>query len=114
MIATFVKRLEDCTSAKHCDINPLDFVNFELFELLLDVATGKRAFTSPYDRARKVVNIGLSQIYVSTDFMFEIYNRVIEICAYFLEDCSGVPLPLPNSWVKTLLFDHSTSLFSIF
>lgn len=94
--------------------NPLELVHFELFELLLGISTGNKTFTSEYDRARKIIDIVLGQTHVSTDFMYEIYNRAIITAAYFLEDCGGEPLPSRGSWVETLPLDRSTPLFSLF
>jgi len=114
MISKLVKTLEKgTTSDEPCDTNPLELVHFELFELLLDISTENKTFTSEYDRARKILYIILGQTHISTDFMSEIYHRVITISAYFLEDCDGEPLFSPNYWVETLPLDGSTPLFSM-
>lgn len=115
MISRLVKNLENNTTPdKSCDTNPLELVHFELFELLLGISTGNKTFTSEYDRARKIIDIVLGQTHVSTDFMYEIYNRAIITAAYFLEDCGGEPLPSRGSWAETLPLDRSTPPFSLF
>ncbi|KAF8841509.1 hypothetical protein BDN67DRAFT_928243 [Paxillus ammoniavirescens] len=79
------------------------FVDMELFQLLMDISTGTKTFSSAYDRARAVLAIVEGKRYTASEFGYEHHRQVTTTYDTFRRDCGVDCQDLEEIQTATLL-----------